>query len=327
MDDLKALKAFRAVSRCGSFTAAARQLGMTTAAVSKSVGRLEKQLDTRLFNRSTRQLSLTDEGRLFLEKVNSALDTLDEGVDRLHEHRRQPAGVISIATATAFGKDHLLARLADFLDRYPRIRLEMRFDDSRIDLIREGYDLSIQFRPPSEQTYIARALCELPMVLVGSPDYLARRGIPGTVAELKEHERVTLRQESGQIAAWQFHRLDRNPGKGDSRLRAERHLPEGRLLLAGQYDAVLDSALAGHGLTVTYADSVLRYLKTGELKILLPDYRITGGGLESTRIYLCYPHKEYLSYNTRTLIDFLVDSFRDFPGLNLRKEWVAGSDK
>jgi DNA-binding transcriptional LysR family regulator len=317
------MKAFRVVGRCGSFTTAARQLGITTAAVSKSVGRLEDQLETRLFKRSTRQVSLTDEGRLFLKSVNAALDTLDEGMDRLHEHRHQPEGVISIATATAFGKDHLLRRLGGFLDHYPRIRLDVHFNDCRIDLIREGYDLSLQVRDPLEQTYIARALCELPLVLVASPEYLSRRGIPGSVADLKEHECITLRHASGRIAAWEFHRLVKDDKKGVSQEQVEPHQPDGRLLITGQYDAVLDSALAGLGITATYAESVLRYLKTGELKVLLPDYQVMGGGKESNQICLCYPHKEYLSYNVRTLIDYLVASFRDFPELKLRNEWIA----
>jgi LysR family transcriptional regulator, transcriptional activator for dmlA len=277
-------------------------------------------LNTRLFKRSTRQLALTEEGRMFLDKTSAALDILDEALECLHEHRGQAEGIISIATATGIGKDHLLQRLLDFLDRHPLISLEVRFDDSRVDLIKDGYDLAVQFRVPLEQTYIARELCDLPLVLVASPGYLTRRGVPRSVAELAEHECITVRQNSGQIGSWIFQQSSQGDIAQDEVVTC---FPTGRLLIAGEYDAVLDAALAGHGITATYGHSVLRYLKTGELKVVLPGYRVTGRGMESSQIYLCYPHREHLSYSVRTLIDYLVDSFRDFQVLDIREEWIA----
>lgn len=323
MDELRTLTTFAQVSQHGSFTEAARHLGMTTAAVSKIIMRLERHLDTRLFKRTTRQLSLTSEGRLFLDKVKAALAQLNQGMDMLREGRHEPAGLVRVLTNAAFGKDHLLPRMAAFLERYPKVDLDIRFDDSQLDLIKEGYDMAIQVRDATEKSYISRRLCDLPLVLVASPAYLARRGIPRSVEDLRRHECITVRLTSGQNAAWEFRRLAPTGRRGTTKMERDHYQPKGRLIVVGQYDAVLDAALAGLGPTVVFAHSVLRYLRSGELKVLLPDYRIKGGGTENTQIYLCYPHREYLPFNVRVLVEYLVESFRDYPEPRLDPAWFA----
>ena len=325
MEDLKSLTSLVRVAQTGSFTAAARQLGMTTPAISKIIARLEKELDTRLFNRTTRQLSLTSQGRLFLERATAALAELDQAVDMLREARHEAAGLVRIATNVAIGKEYILPLLADFMGRYPKVTLEIKFDDGAPDLVREGYDIGIQHWEAGEESYISRPLCAFPLILVASPAYLASRGIPVKPEDLAQHEAVSVRQNSGQVATWQF-RPD--PGNRKKALRLRRselyvHNPRARLIVAEQYDAVINGALLGMGVTVVFAHTVLRYLHSGELKVLLPDYDVTGSGIENNKVFLRYPHREHLPYSVRVLVDFLVAHFRSEENLRFDKHGFA----
>lgn len=311
MEDLKSLSTLVKVAQTGSFTAAARQLGMTTPAVSKIIARLEKELDTRLFNRTTRQLSLTSQGRVFLEKATHALGELEAAVDRLHEARHEAAGLVRIVSNVAIGKEYVLPLLASFMARHPKVVVEIKFDDGVPDLVREGFDIGIQNLESGEQSYVSRPLGAFPLILVASPGYLARKGIPRSPADLSGHEAVSVRQNSGQAAMWEFRRVDGRSRKPKSGL-SDRflHEPAARLLVAEQYDAVINGALLGMGITVVFAHTVLRYLRDGELKVLLPDFDVRGVGAENNRVYLRYPHREYLPFSVRLLVEFLVDHFR-----------------
>ena len=171
MEDMRNLEAFAAVARAGSFTAAAAELGLTTAAVSKIVSRLEGRLGTRLFMRSTRRLSLTADGRVFLDKVSLALAHVHEAVDMLREARHQPSGTVRLWTNSAIGKDHVLPMLPEFLDRYPGISVDVRFDDSIPNLAASGYDLAIHHTAiGGGGNDVAKLLAELPLVLVASKE-------------------------------------------------------------------------------------------------------------------------------------------------------------
>lgn len=304
MEDLKSFAIFVQVAQRGSLTAAAAELGVTTPTVSKAISRLERELDVRLFERSTRRVSLTVEGRLFLEQVAPALERINHGADLLREAQREPAGTVRLWTNAAIGKDHVLPLLPAFLQRYPRLDAELRFDDQAPDLVMEGYDLAIQHSRSGGAGDILRRLAELPLVLVASPAYLARRGTPQHPQDLAAHECVLLRLFSGEPTVWTLHRT--HAGSGEPPIPVT---PGGRVVVAGQYDAVLTAALAGLGITVVFRHSVLPYLHRGELQLLLPEWRIKGGTQESNEIYLRYPHREYVPYKVRVLIDCLVQHF------------------
>ena len=277
MQDLKSITVLVRVAQAGSFTAAARQLGMSTPAVSKIVARLERDLDTRLFNRTTRQLSLTNHGRLFLERARAALGEMDRAVEMLREARHEPAGSVRIATNVAVGKEFLLPVLADFMARYPKVALEIKFDDGRIDLVREGFDIGLQnWEAVGERSYVSRLLCELPLILVASPAYLDKRQVPQTPEDLERHEAVSVRQNSGQVAGWEF------TADSPRRRKAPYTIyPRARLLVTEQYDAVINAARLGLGVTVVFAHTVLRELQRGELKVLLEKARAALKELES----------------------------------------------
>jgi len=304
---MKNLVAFVRVARSGSFTAAAAELGLTTAAVSKSVSRLERRLATRLFTRSTRRLALTTEGLMFLEKVEAALAQLGEARAMLLEKRKEPAGTLRLWTSVAIGKDHVLPMLAEFLELWPKVSVDIRCDDHVPNLIATGYDIAIHHASLGKGTSVIKRLADLPLVLVASPGYLAKHGVPGSPEDLANHECIGTHSSAVPTARWEFRKGHGRSGRGASAVV----LPRGRVTIADQYEAVLDAALCGLGATLVFAHSATRYLESDQLKVLLPDWRpYAGAALETSKVQLWYPNRTYVPYNVRVLVDFLTARFR-----------------
>jgi DNA-binding transcriptional LysR family regulator len=308
MDDMRNLVAFVRVARSGSFTAAAAGLGLTTAAVSKIVSRLERQLATRLFTRSTRRLALTTEGLLFLEKVEAALAQLEEAQALLLEKRKEPAGTLRLWTSVAIGKDHVLPMLAEFLELWPKVSVDIRCDDHVPNLIASGYDVAVHHATLGKGTSVIKRLADLPLVLVASPGYLAKHGVPGSPEDLAHHECIGTHSSAVPAARWEFRRVN---GRSSGRSASAVVLPRGRVTIADQYEAVLDAALCGLGATLVFAHSAIRYLESNQLKVLLPDWKpLAGAALETNKVQLWYPNRTYVPYNVRVLVDFLTARFR-----------------
>ncbi len=307
MDDMKNLVAFVRVARGGSFTAAAAELGITTAAVSKIVSRLEKRMATRLFTRSTRRLALTNEGALFLEKVEAALAQLEEARTILLEKRKEPVGTLRLWTSVAIGKDHVLPMLSEFLELWPKVSVDIRCDDHVPNLIASGYDIAVHHASLGKGTSVIKRLAELPLVLVASPAYLAKRGVPTCPEDLAHHDCIGTHSSAVPAARWEFRKIHGRPSRGPNAVV----LPRGRVTIADQYEAVLDAARCGLGATLVFAHSAIRYLESGQLKVLLPDWKpLAGAALETNTVQLWYPNRTYIPYNVRVLVDFLTARFR-----------------
>ncbi|MGP3791487.1 LysR substrate-binding domain-containing protein [Pseudomonas sp. B392_1p] len=314
MDDISGLIPFVQAVKSGSFTAAAKQLGISTTAVSKSIARLERRLDTRLFNRTTRRLHLTAEGQLFYEHVDAGLAQIRQASALLRDAREGPAGTLRVSTVTYFGRYFLMPLVPDFLEAYPKIDLEISINDEMPDLVEEGFDIGIVHGTPRETRYVSRHLYRLPLVLVASPEYLARKGEPHTPQELKEHDCVVAVGPAGR-AVWSFQPASR-PGSET----AEHYLynPTGRVVVSKLLDTVVDAALMGLGVTIAFVESVLPHLQSGRLRVLLPDYLIEDQGDANVEIHLQYPNREYVSLKVRALVDFLVERFRAYEKLDYR---------
>lgn len=321
MDDMRNLVAFVRVARIGSFTGAAAELGLTTPAVSKIVSRLEARLASRLFTRSTRQLALTTEGRLFLDKVEAALTQIQEAEAQLLERRKEAAGNLRLWTSVAIGKVHVLPMLAEFLERWPKVSVDVRCDDQVPNLIASGYDVAIHHASLGSGTSVIKRLAELPLVLVASPSYLEQHGVPRTPEELAAHECIATHSSSVIAARWEFRRRQSRGGRAPSAVV----VPRGRVRIADQYEAVLDAAICGLGATLVFAHSAIRPLESGQLKVLLPDWQpYAGGAVETNRIRLWYPNRTYVPYNVRVLVDFLSASFRGLEQLEFDPlRWAA----
>ncbi|MBV8047562.1 MAG: LysR family transcriptional regulator, partial [Paludibacterium sp.] len=200
----RAILSFVQTTEAGSFAGAARGLGISTAAVSKNVAGLEKALGVRLINRTTRQLKLTEEGQAFLKQARIALDALDAAVDAVAAKRVEISGQVRISTSAGFGRDHLMPALPRLMARYPALSVEIDFDDRLIDLVGDGYDLALRGGQIADSALVARPVCHLSMVLVASPDYLARHGVPRAPQDLQTHRLIVRRFLGGKAAPWHF---------------------------------------------------------------------------------------------------------------------------
>jgi DNA-binding transcriptional LysR family regulator len=293
-DDMQlgSIELFVLAGEQGSFTAAAALAGVTPAAVSRSVGRLEERLGVRLFVRTTRQIRLTDAGRLYFDQCRQALSQLVEAAREVTGEQSQPAGPLRISVPTPYAHCRLLPRLAEFRRRYPQVQLQVHASNRNIDFAEEGFDLAIRGRDPADSTLVARKLEDSELTLVAAPAYLARAGTPSTLAELDRHDCIVFELPStGRHVPWLF-QVDG---------QAQEHFPPGAMVCAGDYMGLATLARHGAGLTQTYRYVVEQELARGELVELLPQY-----GGRSRPFYLLYPHARHLSLRVRTLVDFLL---------------------
>lgn len=292
---VRAMLSFVQAADHGSFAAAARVLGVSSAAVSKNVAGLEAALGVRLMNRSTRSLQLTVEGTAFLERAREAIAALDAAVETVTRPHAAPAGRVRISTSHGFGRHHLVPLLPKFSLRYPEIRLEIDFDDRRVDLIREGYDLGLRGGVIPNSSLISRHICRLYPILVASPDYLAKFGIPASPDDLASHRLITVRFLNGHSPAWRFRHKEG---------LIEEQFPIGTLVLSNP-EVAMSAACSGLGIAQTTLHHAWPFLRRGELKILLGDYHEHSG----PETVLQYPHRALLAQRVRATIDFLLEGF------------------
>jgi len=302
MQDLHNLWYFTQIARAGSFTAAAEALSLSIAALSKSIAKLEQRMELRLFVRTSRSLQLTDEGRALLTKVGSAFDTIERSYQDVRHTGREPAGLVRLSTVTAYGKHCVLPLLPRFFSSYPQIDLLVSLHDGGRGLTRQGFDIRINWGEEREQDKVAQTLCKMPLILVASPDYLARRGTPRSPEELRTHECINVGLASGSRAHWTFMPRSR-PGRSRSGITV---VPKGRLVITDELDGVADAAEAGLGLTVSSVENVLSALREGRLVRVLEDFTITGQGDKHDQIIMQYARNPQMPLKVRVVLDFLL---------------------
>jgi DNA-binding transcriptional LysR family regulator len=290
---LGSIELFCLAVEAGSFTAAAQAAGVTPAAVSRSVSRLEKRLGVRLFVRSTRSIRLTDGGKDYFEQCRQALGQLVEAERKLSGEQVQPAGTLRISAPTTYGHHRLLPLLPAFRARYPLIKLEVHISNRNIAFREEDYDLAIRVRPQPDSTLIARLLEHAPLVIVASPAYLKRAGIPRKLADLEAHDCIQFDlPSSGRQIPWLF----REDGQ------------DKEIVTTGNYscsDDVLGGvtlAKVGAGLFQAYRFVVEKELAEGTLVEVLREF-----GGRSRPYNLVYPHGRMLPSRVRAFIDYLIE--------------------
>ena len=274
----------------GSFTAAAQVLDLTPAAVSKNVAALEARLQVRLFNRTTRQLTLTDEGRRFVAQARTGLDALAlAGASATRDGT--PEGLVRLSCAVGFGRRFVLPLLPSFFAAHPRVRVELSLDDRPADLVRDGFDIGIRGGTAPPEGMVARRVCNIPNVLVASPAYLLRAGTPTHWHALLGHALIGLRFLSGKSVAWPFR-------EGRQVFTLE---PEGALTLSDP-EILLDAALAGLGITQMALHHAWQALDSGALvPVLVQQHAGTPIALS-----VFYPHRQGLAPRVRVLVDHLL---------------------
>jgi DNA-binding transcriptional LysR family regulator len=292
MNAFSGLMSFIKTANFGSFTAAAKQLGITPAAVSKNVQRLEDELGVRLFQRTTRQLSLTEEGQILFERCREPMDDLERAAAAITDYRNAVAGTLRVSCTTAFGRRMLAPWLPEFLERYPQLEVEIAIDDRFSDLIAEGYDVAIRGGNLPDSNMVARRLMDITAGVFGSPDYFRRYGLPRTPEDLKKHNCIALRMSgTNRLLPWEFE-------KDGILLTPEVH----GTLIVNDAEAILEAVSRGHGIALL-SDLLVKLDPRGaNLVRVLGDYRFPPRGL-----YACYPNRKHLPRKIKAFIDFLVE--------------------
>lgn len=282
----------------GSFSAAARDLDLTPSAVSKQIRRLEDRLGVRLFNRTTRRVSLTEVGHAYYERCARIIQEIEEAEEAVTALNENPRGTLRVAATVAFGRVEVLPRINEFLERYPDLNIEFELTDRHVDLIEEGIDVAIQWREQMEDpSVIARRLCVNRRIICASPSYIEQYGKPKTPEALLDHNCLTL-YEVSQFNDWAFE----DPEHGHRVLHVKGNFR------ANTADALYEAALAGVGLARLSTWLVMPAIRRGDLVPVLPQYPH-----ESSAYFLIYPHRRHLSRKVRAFVDFLVEVFTPVP--------------
>jgi len=296
---VRAILSFVHAADAGSFAAAARQLGITSAAVSKNVASLEKALGVRLMNRTTRSLQLTDEGSMFQRQTRVALEALDAAVDTVTAQRLGPSGRVRISTSSAFGREHLMPLLPGLLSRYPALSAEVDFDDRIVDIVRDGYDIALRGGNIPDSALVSRPICPLNAVLVASPEYLARQGVPRTPQDLQSHRLIARRFLDGRVSAWNFRGKDGSVTTIDP--------TDSAALTLSAPEAVIQAACDGVGVTNIGVHLAWPHLLSGSLKVVLHRYHHPG----TYQMVMQYPHRALLAPRVQATLDYLQEKFAE----------------
>jgi DNA-binding transcriptional LysR family regulator len=298
MNQLQAMRVFMRVVELSSFSLAGRQLGMSAAAVTRSVSMLEAHLNMRLLNRSTRSLSLTEAGRLYLDGCRAVIEKLDEVESELMRSTRDPSGMLRIAAPAMFAGTELAQLFRAYRAINPRVEFEVTAYDTHIDMIEGGFDICFATdRYAVNTSLVSRKLLAIREVAVASPAYLARRGVPQTPHHLAKHDLVA---QSEQSRIWEFSGID-----GVQRISANAPLSASGQMI------VRSAVLADLGIALLPLPLVADDLALGTLKTVLSQYEVNGGALH---ISIVYSGRNYLATRTRNFIDFTVERFRNAAG-------------
>jgi len=295
-DSLYEMSVFSRVVAAGSLSAAARDLGISTAGVSRKLAALEARLGVRLLNRTTRRISLTDEGASYHEACNRILAEIEEADAAASARLVEPEGALKVALPASFGHLHIAPLVPHFAARFPKVRLALSLSDRTVNVIEEGFDLAIRIGELEDSSLAARKLAPNRRVVCASPAYLEKHGAPQRPEDLQDHNCVITQDFH---MTWEY----RDPvGK------------RGSVRVSGRYscdnwEVLREWALAGLGIALKSTWDVRRQLEEGTLVALLPGYDFA----TEVAIYAVYPHRRYLPAKTRVFIDFLADSFGPEP--------------
>jgi DNA-binding transcriptional LysR family regulator len=294
---VRAFLSFVQAADTGSFAAAARMLGVSSAAVSKNIAGLEQALGVRLMNRTTRALSLTGEGAAFLQRARIALNALDTAIDEVAIQRVEPRGRVRISTSAAFGRLQLMPTLPSLLSLYPALQVEIDFDDRVVDLVRDGYDLAIRGGNIADSALVSRPICRLNLALVASPSYLAERGIPGSPQDLARHRLINRRFLGGQVSPWNFRANDGSITTFETAHAAS--------LTLSAPETLVQAALDGMGVALVGVHHAWRHLMSGALKVVLHRHHVPG----TYELVMQYPHRSLMAPRVRATLEHLLEAF------------------
>lgn len=298
MDKLTSMTVFVRVAKSGSFAAGARELGISRAMATKHIMHLEGALGSRLFNRTTRSLNLTDVGASYLERCQEVLLDIEEMEAAVTHLQTQPKGVLKISAPPVIGATHVTRAVVDFLKIHPDIKVDIALQSSPGDMIDEGIDVAIILGTLDDTSMVARRLATSPVVVCGSPEYLAKNGVPKTPEDLMNHS-CLVNWAIPPRHKWQF--------RNDQGLKIIN--VSGRLQANAAHSTRI-AAINGLGLVMLPTYIVGGDIEKGLLKVVLENY-----ASKPLDIHAVYPHRRYLSAKVRTFLDFLQEWLEPRAGL------------
>ncbi|MGS1009642.1 LysR family transcriptional regulator [Achromobacter anxifer] len=280
--------------RAGGMSAAARELGVTPAAVSKRLAQIEARLGVRLVNRSTRRLSLTAEGEVYLENARRILGEIEDLDQLIASRQDSPRGLLKVNAPLGFGRSYIAPAIAEFAHKYPEVSLQLQLTDSPADFVQDAVDVAVRFGDLPDTRLIARKIAPNRRLVCASPGYLKNHGIPATPHDLARHQCIVLRQNEAAYGLWRF-----TKGRRSETVKVRGNLS------SNDGEVTLTWGLAGLGILQRAEWDLARYLRSGRLVQVLEDY-----ALPQADIYAVFPERHHLSAKVRVFVDFLVAYFR-----------------
>jgi DNA-binding transcriptional LysR family regulator len=298
MDHLSRVGVFLAVVKAQSFAGAARELGITSSAVSKQVQNLEQNLRVKLLNRTTRNVSVTEEGALYYERAGRALGDLQEAQEQIQEMKLRPKGPLKVSLPHGLGVKYLTEAIALFAVRYPEVDLNVSLDERFVDIVNEGFDVVLRIGSLKDTSLVARRLASCPFVLCASPAYLEANGTPKAPDDLSNLNVLAYTQNGG-LHEWQY---EDPVGKS------------GLVSLTGNFksdsgDILCRAAIEGVGIVILPVFEVAKHLESQELRSILPNY-VTQPRRE---IYAVFQPNRFQSLRQRLIVDHLVATCKQLP--------------
>ena len=295
MDRLTSMEVFHWVVELGSFSRAAERLDLSKASVTAHIAALESRLGVKLLNRTTRRLSLTDDGASYLEHVRRILADVQETDAMLSAGRSVPRGVLRVDMPVALGRQYIVPALPRFSAQYPALEVIALLEDRRLNLVEEGIDAAVRIGPLSDSSLIARRVFEAKWATYASPEYLAQRGEPTKPSELDGHQCLGLYAVSrGEVFDWVFEK------DGERIVR-----PPGGRLVVSNGEAMIDAAVNGAGIVQAFDMFASRWVASGALRPILLDWQRT----DAYPISVVYPQSHHLSAKVRAFVEFVAGLF------------------
>ena len=292
MDKLNGMRAFVAVAETGGFASAARRLSLSRALVSRYVGQLEESLSVRLFNRTTRRVSLTTVGQAYYERCAPLLEELLALESSVREAQERPVGELRVSAPVSFAELHLMELVAAFGDRYPALRIDLQLTDRMVDMVAEGLDVSLRITELADSSLVARRLAPVRVVTCAAPDYLQAHGQPCHPSELARH-RCLVDSNLGDSRHWLF----REQGE------TLRVAVDGAIRVNGAR-AIRELAVAGRGIAMSPLFVVADDVRAGRLTMVLSDFEY-----HDLALYALYPHRRHLTARVRLFVEALREHF------------------
>jgi len=295
MDKLTTMKAFLAVVQEGSFSKAADKLDISPQLVSKYISALEDNLHTRLLHRTTRKVSVTEAGNQYYQRCQQVVIDIEDMENSLNNLSESVSGVLSISAPMSFGVKHLATLLVDFQKQYPNLKIDLRLTDQFVDIVEQGIDIALRIGTLKNSTLIAKKVAPIRLAIFASPAYLKQNGTPTTLEALQEHNYLRY-----------AHAEPTKRLKGYDELKNELKLESN--LVANNGDLLLNTAIAGGGITMQPTFIAGEALAQGKVVRILKDYEPEPMGL-----YMVYANKQFLPSKVRAFVDFTSGYYGDVP--------------